>query len=125
MLDGTTVERLRRHWDEGWNTGDVETIMEPFGPDVVFSSPYIPELSGDPAKTTIDGYDALRAYIDGSLRSHPGIRYTLEASHAGAETLILVYTAHLPDGSSLPGADYLRVDPAGSVVEWRCHYTGK
>jgi hypothetical protein len=123
MLDSTTVGALRRHWEEGWNREDVETIMEPFAKDVVFSSPFITELTGDPAKTTIQGRDTLRDYVAGSFESHPGIRYTLQASHAGSDSIVLIYTAHLPDGSDLPGADYMRVDQAGEVVEWRCHYT--
>jgi hypothetical protein len=28
----------------------------------------------------------------------------------------------MPDGSDKPGADLLRVDPDGKVIEWRCHY---
>jgi len=60
MLDDATVQDLQRHWDEGWNAGDLATIMAPFAADVVFSSPFVPRLTGDPAKTTINGYDGGR-----------------------------------------------------------------
>ena len=123
MLDDATVQDLRRHWDEGWNAGDLATIMAPFAADVVFSSPFIPRLTGDPAKTTIDGYAALRSYIDHALRRTPGIRYTLDATYAGADAVVLVYTCHLPDGTILHGADSMRVDASGKVAEWRCHYS--
>lgn len=123
MLGDATVEFLRRHWDEGWNKGDLATIMAPFASDVVFSSPFVPRLTGDPAKTAIGGYEALRAYVDYALRRTPGIRYTLEATYAGTDTVVLVYSCRAPDGTVRRGADTMRVDAAGRVAEWRCHYS--
>ncbi len=123
MLDDATVEDLRRHWDEGWNAGDLATIMAPFATGVVFSSPFVPRLTGDQAKMTIDGYDALRSYVDYALRRAPGIRYTLDATYAGTDTVVLVYTCRAPDGTVRHGADSMRVGAAGKVVEWRCHYS--
>jgi hypothetical protein len=123
MLDDATVGALRRHWDEGWNAGDLDTIMAPFAAGIVFSSPFVPRLTGDPAKTTIEGYDALRSYVDDALRRIPGIRYTVEATYAGTDAIVLVYTYHVPGGTVGRGADSMRVDAAGKVVEWRCHYS--
>jgi SnoaL-like domain len=123
VLDEATAEELRRHWDEGWNAGDLATIMAPFAPGVVFSSPFVARLTGDQARTTIDGYDALRAYVDHALRRAPGIRYTLEASYAGTDTLVLVYSCLAPDGTVRHGADSMRVGADGKVIEWRCHYS--
>ena len=123
MLDDATVQDLRRHWDEGWNAGDPATIMAPFAADVVFSSPFVPRLTGDPAKTTIGGHDALRAYVEAALRRTPGIRYTLDATYAGTDAVVLAYTCHLPDGTVKHGADSMRVNAAGQVTEWRCHYS--
>jgi hypothetical protein len=122
MIDETTVEALRRHWDDGWNAGDLETIMAPFASDVVFSSPFVGRIGGDPARSTIEGYDALRAYLDHALRRTPGIRYTLESTYAGTDAVVLVYSCVTPDGTVRRGADSMRVDDAGHVVEWRCHY---
>ena len=123
MLDHATVADLRRHWDEGWNAGDLAMIMAPFAPDVVFSSPFVPRLTGDAGKVTIDGYDALRSYVDDALRHAPGIRYTVDAAYAGTDTLVLVYTYYPPGGTVGHGADSMRVNAAGKVVEWRCHYS--
>lgn len=122
VLDDATVETLARRWEDGWNRGDLETIMAPFAPDVVFSSPGISMMTGDPAKTTIDGADALRAYVDAALLRTRGIRYTLQAKYAGVDSVVLVYTCGLPDGAQTPGADLMRVGSDGRVVEWRCHY---
>ena len=122
VLDDATVHMLARHWEDGWNRGDLETIMAPFAPDVVFSSPGVSMMTGDPARTTIEGADALREYIDGALRRTRGISYTLQATYAGTESVVLVYACGFPDGAQKPGADLMRVDRDSMVVEWRCHY---
>jgi len=123
MLDDTKVEALRRHWEEGWNNEDVDVIMEPFADAIVFSSPFIARLTGDPGATTIEGAAALREYVAGALRRTPGIRYTLEGTYAGDDAVVLVYSCLLPDGSTKFGADTMRVDADGKVVDWRCHYS--
>ena len=97
--------------------------MEPFAPDVVFSSPFVPKVSGDPTKTTIEGYDALRAYVDHALTRTPGVRYTIHGIYAGTDAMVLVYSAFTPAGAVHEGADSMRVDADGKIVEWRCHYT--
>ncbi len=122
MLDDATVQILERQWHDGWNQGEVETIMAPFAPDVVFASPGIAMMTGDPAQTTIEGRDALRVYIEGALRRTREVRYTLTATYVGTDSIILVYSCGLPDGVQKLGADSMRVNGDGKVVEWRCHY---
>jgi hypothetical protein len=97
--------------------------MAPFAETVVFSSPFIPMMTGDQSRRRVEGRQALQSYIADSLRRATGIRYTVDATFAGSETLILVYTCHLPDGSDKTGADSMRVNADGKVVEWRCHYS--
>jgi len=121
-LDDTTVAMLRRHWEDGWNRRDIDTIMAPFAADVLFSSPGIAMMTRDPSQTTIEGYDALRAYIEGALRRTSEVRYTLNATYTGTDSVVLVYSCGLPDGAQKLGADLMRVDENAQVVEWRCHY---
>ncbi len=123
MLDDETVAGLQRHWHDGWNAAGLATIMAPSAPDVVFSSPFVPRLTGGPGKTAISGYGALREYVDYALRRTPGIRYTLDATYAGTDTVILVCTCYSPDGTVRRGADSMRVGAGGKVTEWRCHYS--
>ena len=107
---------------EGWNGGDIDTIMAPFAPGVVFSSPGVSMLTGDPTRTTIEGVDALRAYIEGALRRTGGLRYTLRDTYVGSDSIVLVYACGLPGGDQKQGADLMRVGHDRKVVEWRCHY---
>jgi ketosteroid isomerase-like protein len=122
MLADTVVADLVRHWDEGWNGGDVDVIMAPFAGDVVFTSPGIPTVTGDASRRSIEGAGALRRYVADALARAGDVRYSVERALAGTDTVVLVYTCHLPDGRSKPGADLLRVDGSGKVVEWCCHH---
>ena len=117
-----TVAALERHWADGWNGEDTDLIVEPFAADIVFSSPYVSRLVGDPSITTIVGFDAVRQYVaDSFVRATPGIRYTLDRTYVGTDSIVLIYTVHHPTGDK-PGADTMRLDADGRVVEWRCHY---
>jgi hypothetical protein len=123
MLEDSTVERLRRHWEDGFNTYDVGLVMEPVAADVVFSSPFVPVLAGDPEKVHIRGSEAFRAYIADSMRRVPGIRYSVDASFVSTETVVFVYTCRFADGRAKTGADVIRLDENGMIAEWRCHYS--
>lgn len=123
MLDEALVARLVHHWEAGWNGHDVDVIMEPFAPEVVFSSPYVSAHFGDPSRTRVEGAAALRAYVAAALDRASDVRYTLEQCHVGTQSVILVYTCHLPGGIDKAGADSMRVGDDGLVVEWRSHYT--
>jgi hypothetical protein len=122
MLDDATVERLAHHWDAGWNGRDLDFIMEPFADDIVFSSPYVAKQLGDRAQGKVEGHGALRAYVSAALERAGDVRYTLLHRFAGTDSVILLYTCHLPGGVDRPGADFMRVGAQGKVVEWRCHY---
>lgn len=121
-LDNATVEMLQRSWEDGWNRRDLDTIMAPFALDVVFGSPGVAMMTRDPSRTTIEGYDALRDYIAGALRRTSDVRYTLRATYVGTDSIVLAYACGIPDGPEKLGADLMRVNEDGKVVEWRCHY---
>jgi hypothetical protein len=123
VIDAGTVEVLSKHWEDGWNREDVETIVAPFDRDILFSSPFVPRITGDPSLATIRGFDAMRQYVaDSFVRATRGIRYTLDASYAGTDTVVLRYTVHHPTGGERSGVDTMRLGANGKVVEWRCQY---
>jgi hypothetical protein len=122
MLDDAAVAHLAHHWEAGWNGRDVDLIMEPFAVDVVFSSPFVLKQVGDPLRTTVEGFAALRAYVAAAVERAGDVRYTLQQCYGGTESVVLHYTCHLPGGVDVDGADVMRVGPDGKVLEWRCHY---
>lgn len=123
VVDASTVETLRQHWEDGWNREDVDTIVAPFAADIVFSSPFVSRITGDSSLSTIRGLPAVRQYVaDSFVRATRGIRYTADASYAGTDTVVLRYTVHHPTGGDRSGVDTMRLGADGKVVEWRCQY---
>jgi hypothetical protein len=123
VIDDAIVADLGRHWEDGWNDHDVDLIMASFADAVVFSSPFVSRYTGSPEQATIDGHDALRAYVVDALRRAPLVRYTLNDTFVSPDTVVLLYTFRVPDGPTRPGVDLMRVDGEGKVVEWRSHYS--
>jgi hypothetical protein len=122
MLDEPTARRLANHWEDSWNAQDIDLIMEPMGEEVVFSSPFVSKLLRDPGKWTVEGYDAVRSYLAESLKRVHGVTYRLDRTYTGADTIVIAYTFRLPDGTEKNGADFMRVDREGKVVDWRSQY---
>jgi hypothetical protein len=123
VVDAATVRALGKHWEEGWNGEDVDTIVAPFAVDVLFSSPYVSRISGDRSLSTIQGLSAVRQYVtDSFVRATRNIKYTLDASYAGTDTVVLCYTVHHPTLGERRGIDTMRLGADGKVVEWRCQY---
>ena len=122
MLDKATALRLAKHWESSWNAQDADLIMEPMGEKVVFSSPFVSKLLRDPDKWTVEGYDAVHSYMTKSIKRVPGITYRLDTTYIGADTAVIAYTFRLPDGTEKTGADFMRVDSEGKVVDWRSQY---
>src|SRR4051794_9106446 len=84
------VEYLRRHWEDGWNQNDTDLIVEPFSEDVVFSSPFVPRIMGDPKITEIRGFEAVRNYVADSLvRATQGIQYRADRVDAGTMSIAI------------------------------------
>jgi hypothetical protein len=120
MVDDTTVDSLRRHWEDGWNHADLETIMEPMAQDVVFCSPFVARVTGGASE--IRGYDALRSYCEDALTRTPGITYTVQRAYVAPRSLILTYSFTRPDGAVKEGVDIMKLNDANQIVEWTSHY---
>lgn len=123
LISEEQVAALGDHWERGWNELDIDVIMEPFAPDVVFRSPFVPRISGDPAVSAIVGYDAVKQYMaDSFTRATQGLRYSLDSTYIAPDSLVLLYRVHRPDGTEKPGADTMVIGADGLVHEWRSHY---
>jgi hypothetical protein len=122
MIDEATARQLGKHWEDSWNAQDADLIMEPMAKEIVFSSPFVSKLLRDPNTWTVEGYDAVRSYMAESLRRVTGISYRLDTVYIGADTVVLAYTFTLPDGTKKTGADSMRINREGKVVDWRSQY---
>jgi hypothetical protein len=123
MLDDQLVSALQHHWEDGFNKFDIDIVMEPIGEDILFSSPFVPKMTGNPDQLTIEGRQTFKDYILESFRRVPELSYSLDSTFVSTQTLIFIYSCYFANGETKTGADSLRVDSMGKIVEWRSHYS--
>lgn len=80
-----------RTWIAAWNAGAVETVLERFHEDAVFSSP-LARMIGHGDNGTVRGKEAIRSYWMAALEKNPGLRFDLDAVHVGVDTLVIGFT---------------------------------
>ena len=77
-------------WVAAWNAHDVESVLQHFHEDVLFTSPvaarFMPESAG-----VVHGKSALRDYWTRALQRIPNLRFVVEAVYQGIDTIVIVY----------------------------------
>ncbi|WP_156748560.1 nuclear transport factor 2 family protein [Mycobacterium sp. E3198] len=77
-------------WVDAWNAHDVESILQHFADDVVFTSPVaarlLPETGG-----IVRGKPALRDYWTLALQRVPNLRFAVEGVYDGIGTIVVAY----------------------------------
>jgi ketosteroid isomerase-like protein len=77
-------------WVGAWNAHDVESVLQRFHDDVVFTSPvaakFVPDTAG-----IVHGKVALRDYWTLALQHIPNLRFVVEDVYQGIDTIALVY----------------------------------
>ncbi len=104
-------------WVADWNSLDLDRVMAHYGEDVVFTSPYVIRIAGDPTGRLI-GKTALRDYWARAL-AQSGLIFTLKGVYTGPDGLTIRYH------SSRTGAEVVEVvrfDDAGLVCESAAYY---
>ncbi|MGE2815737.1 nuclear transport factor 2 family protein [Mycobacterium heidelbergense] len=86
-LDAVTFSE---QWVRAWNSHDVESVLEYFHEDVVFSSPVAAKLLPDTAGIVV-GKASLRHYWAKALQRIPNLRFVVEDVYQGIETIAIVY----------------------------------
>ncbi len=84
------AKAFSRLWVEAWNRHDVESVLEHFHEDVLFTSPVAAQLVTG-SVGVIRGKDALRVYWLKALRAIPNLRFEVEALHVGVGVLVIRY----------------------------------
>lgn len=77
-------------WVEAWNAHDVESVLQHFDDDVVFTSPVaatlLPQTAG-----VIRGKPALRDYWTQALQHIANLRFAVEGVYEGIDTIVIAY----------------------------------
>ncbi len=77
-------------WAAAWNARDVESVLQHFHEDVVFTSPVAAELLPETAGV-LSGKPALRHYWTLALQRIPNLRFVVEGIYQGIDTIVIVY----------------------------------
>ena len=117
QVDQQHAEAFATSWIEAWNSHDVERVLAHFADDVVFTSPLIATLLGDPS-STVTGIGALRAYWSEGLRRIPDLRFELVHAFAGADVVAIAYT----NQAGRPCLEVVELDGDGRVGRGQALY---
>jgi len=103
--------RLGEGWVEDWNRHDLDAVMARLHDDIVFSSPHIPVMVGEPSGV-LPGKPAVRAYWARALELLPDLHFDLLGVHVGQDALAVRYVNERGREST----EVLLLDAAGLVV---------
>lgn len=115
MLDHYTIAS---EWINAWNARDLDRIVAHYSDDIVFSSPFVEKLLGEPSGE-IRGKATLRQYFEKGLATYPDLRFRLRKVFGGARSVVLVYDSV----NALTAAEYLDIGPDGRITRSAAHYT--
>ncbi|WP_059013476.1 nuclear transport factor 2 family protein [Streptomyces specialis] len=89
-MDLEFAREFVEEWVAGWNSRDLDRILAHYTDDVVFVSPKITELIGEPSGV-VSGKGALRDYWAAGLRLLPDLHFTVEDVRVSVDTLVINY----------------------------------
>lgn len=90
LVDLACGQRFADEWAAAWNSHDLERILEHYTDDIVFASPRIVPLMGDP-DGEVRGKDALRAYWARGLEHLPDLYFVVEDVRVSVDTVVINY----------------------------------
>ena len=102
------TKRFAVRWAEAWNNRDIESVLEHFDQNVVFTSP---------SALAVHGKEELRAYWTEALSRIRSLRFIVNRVVWDPERreLAIIYTSEV-DGTTKLVSENLTFDKAGCVV---------
>src|SRR5258705_5891623 len=117
MLTRADAERFAHEWIKAWNSHDLDSILSHYTDDLEFSSPFIPEIAGEPSGI-LRGKGAVGAYWQKALARRPDLAFTLERVLWGIRSVVIQYRRH--DGR--PAMEWFELGADGKIVRSAAHY---
>ena len=111
------ARKLAEDWIDAWNRHDLDAILRHYAPDVEFTSPFVPALSGDPSGT-LRGRERLTAYFQKGLQAYPDLHFDLLRILAGIDSLLRYYRSV----NGMLAAEMMTVNAEGLIQLVRVHY---
>ncbi|HLY12294.1 MAG TPA: nuclear transport factor 2 family protein [Planctomycetota bacterium] len=117
MITEERAAEFGRQWLEAWNRHDLDAILAHYDDHIVFCSPFVVKLAGEPSGM-LSGKARLRAYFAEALRKYPDLRFTEMRALAGVSSVTLTYRSV----ADLHAAEVMTLNPSGHVVRVDAHY---
>jgi hypothetical protein len=117
MIQEEQAAAFGREWVNAWNSHDLDAILAHYHEDVVFASPFVAKLAGEPSGV-LRGRKRLRSYFAEALKKYPDLHFTDLRALAGVSSVTLTYRSV----AGLHAAEVMSLDPAGRVVRVDAHY---
>lgn len=89
-MDKSFAEHFAADWIDSWNSHDLERILAHYEDDFEMSSPFIPQIAGEPSGT-LRGKAAIGAYWRKALELIPDLQFELITTLLGVESITLYY----------------------------------
>lgn len=89
-MDKSFAEHFAADWIDSWNSHDLERILTHYEDDFEMSSPFIPQIAGEPSGT-LRGKAAIGAYWRKALELIPDLQFELITTLLGVGSITLYY----------------------------------
>lgn len=116
-LTDELAQSFARQWIDAWNSHDLSAIMDLYGEEIRFYSPYIVKLGINP-EGVISDKQALGAYFAKALSVYDNLHFDLYEVLTGADSVILYYQSV----SNRLAAEMMMFDHTGKISLVKAHY---
>jgi ketosteroid isomerase-like protein len=90
MIDRQRALHFAAEWIAAWNGHDLDAILRHYADDVVFHSPRIAVVTGEPI-ALVSGKPALARYWREALRQATDLRFELDRVYVGSDSISIAY----------------------------------
>jgi ketosteroid isomerase-like protein len=90
MIQREKAWKFAHEWLDAWNKHDVDLIMKHYADSIVFCSPIVQKVLGDP-NGIVQGIDNLRNYFSRQLNKFSTLRFQLLDVFASPQSIVLYY----------------------------------
>ncbi len=117
MISQEQAAAFGREWIDAWNRHDLDAILAHYDDSIVFRSPFVAKLAGEPSGA-LRGKARLRSYFAEALKKYPDLRFTDVRAYAGVSSVTLAYRSV----ANLLAAEVMTLNEAGRVIGVDAHY---
>lgn len=90
MIDRDIAWKFAHEWLDAWNKHDIDLIMKHYADSIVFCSPVVQKVLGDP-QGVVSGIDNLRDYFSRQLQKFSTLKFQLLDVFTSPQSIVLYY----------------------------------